>query len=82
MEKKEKAEGTGCWDEANYKNHFDFYVLLATCFSLQKRLISRRAGRHCAPLSITALLALTIHLFKAEKTFDRVVTRFAARFFA
>ena len=58
-----------------------FYVQLATQFSVRIRRICRRGARRYAALSGTALTALTIHRFKAEKL-SIAFTRFAARFFA
>ena len=66
MENKENGEGTRCWDVPTSKKTFDSYAQRATHFSLRKRLISGRAARRYAPLSATALMALSIHLFKAE----------------
>ena len=46
------------------KKIFDFYALLATQFSLRRRRIRRRQGRRYVPVSVTALTALFICLFK------------------
>ena len=41
-----------------------FYALLATQFSLRRRRIRRRQRRRCVPVSVTALTALFICLFR------------------
>ena len=46
------------------KLFFGFYALLATQFSLRRRRIRRRQGRRYVPVSVTALTALFICLFK------------------
>ena len=53
------------------KKHFAFYALLATQFSLRRRRIRQQQGRCYVPVSVTALTALFICLFKF-KIFDVV----------
>ena len=43
---------------------FEFYALLATQFSLSRRRMRRQQGRRYIPVSVTALTALFICLFK------------------
>ena len=55
-----------------------FYALPATHFPLRKRPICRVGARRFAPLSVTALTALTIHLLKATNlsiVFERISQR-------
>ena len=59
---------------------FEFYALLATQFSLRRRRIRRRQGRRYVPVSVTALTALFICLFKF-KIFDVVFEGVSPRAF-
>ena len=51
------------------KEFFEFYVLLATQFSLRRPQIRRRGARRYVLINVTALTALFICLFKF-KIFD------------
>ena len=50
---------------------FEFYALLATQFSLQRRRVRQQQGRRYVRVSVTTLTALFLCLFKV-KIFDVV----------
>ena len=51
------------------ENFFEFYVLLATSFSLTIWHAQQRGARRYVRTFITVLMALTIHLFHVESFF-------------
>ena len=71
MVKKRGREGRVQGRGVLRKFFFEFYALLATQFSLRRRRIKRRQGRRYVCVSVTALTALFICLFKF-KNFDFV----------
>ena len=81
MENKEERKGVCTWARRLRKPFFDFNALLATHFSLCRRLTGRRGTRRYVPISVTALTALDICLFEVKKI-SRRFTCFAARVLA
>ena len=81
MEKKTKRQGTSSGAWCLRKIFFSFYALLAERFSIHIRRVRGQGARRSTRTFVTMLTALTIHLLK-KKIFRRILTRFAARFFA
>ena len=71
MVKKRGREGRVQGHGVLRKKIFEFYALLTTQFSLRRRRIRRRQGQRYVPVSVTALTALFVCLFKF-KIFDVV----------
>ena len=69
MVKKRRREGQVQGRGVLQKTLFEFYALLAMQFPLRRRRIRRQQGRRYVPVSVTALTALCICLFKF-KFFD------------
>ena len=68
MEKnKKKATGWDAGGRGELRKYFEFYALLATCFSLRLWRVRLQEGRCYAPTRVTMLAALTIHLFKVKR---------------
>ena len=57
---RDEYRGAACCE----KHFFELYALLATQFSFRRRRIRRQQGRLYVPVSVTALTALFICLFK------------------
>ena len=73
-----KRKGGRAKGHGGLEKRFEFYALLATRFSVRLRLVRRREGRRWGPTRITAVTALTIHLFHVEifpVAFSRVLQR-------
>ena len=64
-----KTKGSRAKGRGGLENIFEFYALLATCFSSRLWRVRRQEVRCCAPTCVTVLTALTIHLFNVEKIF-------------
>ena len=83
MEKnKKKATGWNARVRGELRKFSKFYALLVTRFSLRLWRVRLRGKRRYAPTRVTVPTALIIHLFKVEKNFRRVFTRFPARLLA
>ena len=79
MEKiKKKATGWDARGRGELRKYFEFYALLATLSHLRLWRVRLREGPRYAPTTVTALTALSIHLFKVKTSsvaFLRVLQR-------
>ena len=70
---KKRAAGGDVRGRGELRKIFEFYALLAARFVLRLWLVRRRGGRRHAPMSVTVLTALTIHLFNVENIFVAIL---------